>query len=159
MMRLFFLGLSLWVTNLYAVNVRIQLAPIDEIIAVSDLYLNQVQVKVQCVFEAANSEVKIRERYVLTRLDRTSEGQYRLRTGKANLNAWLPEYDLRQCRYDLIVLGEDFDGNGLIGDITLLDKGLTHSRSVERIQSRLRRLLLAKVGDGEKAVVKDINHL
>jgi len=159
MMRILLLGLSLWISNSFAANVKIHLAPVDEVIAVSDVVLTQVQVRVQCLFEAANNEVKTRERYVLTRLDRTSEGQYRIRTGKAMLNAWLPEYELRQCRYELIVLGEDFDGNALIGDIALLDSGLTQASSIERIQSRMRRLLLGKVGEREQASLKDLNRL
>lgn len=159
MMRVLVLGLSLWISNSFAANVKIHLAPVDEVLAVSDVILTQVQAKVQCLFEAANDEVKIRERYVLTRLDRISQGQYRIRTGKANLNAWLPEYDLRQCRYQLIVLGEDLDGNALIGDIALLDSGLTRSSSIEIIQTRLRRLLLGKVGERDQASLKDLNQL
>lgn len=159
MMRVLVLGLSLWISNSFAANVKIHLAPLDEVLAVSDVILTQVQAKVQCLFEAANDEVKIRERYVLTRLDRISQGQYRIRTGKANLNAWLPEYDLRQCRYQLIVLGEDLDGNALIGDIALLDSGLTRASSIEVIQARMRRLLLGKVGERDQASLKDLNQL
>lgn len=159
MMRVLVLGLSLWISNSFAANVKIHLAPVDEVLAVSDVILTQVQAKVQCLFEAANDEVKIRERYVLTRLDRISQGQYRIRTGKANLNAWLPEYDLRQCRYQLIVLGEDLDGNALIGDIALLDSGLTRASSIEVIQARMRRLLLGKVGERDQASLKDLNQL
>lgn len=159
MKRLVVIGLTLiFSSSLYASNVKLHLSPLDEIVAVSDINLSQVQAKVLCQFTDPKNKKEdiIRERYILTRLDRIEEGRYRVRTGKAVLNAWLPEYKLVSCGYQLITLGEDLDGNALIGDITLLGKGLSHSEASATLKKRLAALLIGKLGEREDARLDDI---
>ncbi len=129
----------------------------DETLAVSDVYLSQVQAKVFCRFQDPDTKSTTqRERYILTRLDRVEEGRYRVRTGKAKLNVWLPEYQLIGCGYKLITLGEDLEGNPLIGDITLLDSGLGKSSANLELKRELASLLLGKIGEREQAYLGDI---
>ena len=146
--------------NSYAARVKVDLDPIDEFIRVSDIYLTQVQAKVQCQFKEAQSGKSVwRERYILTRLDRESDGRYRLRMGKLNLKTWLPEHKLIGCRYKLITLGEDFDGNGLIGEFVLMDLSNMANHNAQEIESSLEKMIIGKMGPQEDAYLGDLQSL
>lgn len=157
MKRLVAIGLALLSMNLFASNIKLVLSPLDEVVAVSDISLSQIQAKIYCHFQDPQSKKSVtRERYVLTRLDRIEEGRYRVRTGKANLNAWVPEYDLTGCGYNLITLGEDLDGNPLIGEIVLLDSGLGKKNANSKLKKKLAALLVGKLGERDNAYLGDI---
>lgn len=161
-MRLIVIGLTLFfsVTSSWGARVKIELAPFDELLAVSDVMLTQVQMKVQCQFvshEKKNPKTIVRERYILTRLDRIEEGSYRIRTGKASFSTWMPEYQLKSCRYQMIALAEDFSGTGLIGDFSLLDDELNRKDAHARIKRRLNSIVLGKQGDFDQAFLADIS--
>lgn len=155
---LFFAWMPFLTVN--AASISLQLAPLDEVVSVSDVSLSQVQAKIFCSFKSARLDGKdiIRERYILTRLDRIEEGRYRVRTGKAKIQAWVPDAKLQKCGYQLIALGEDLEGNGLIGDLTLVDSGLSEENALERIKRRINAMLLGKVGERENARLEDIGN-
>ena len=157
MKRLVAIGLALCSLNLFASNIKLVLSPLDEVMAVSDISLSQIQAKIYCRFQDPQTKKSVvRERYILTRLDRIEEGRYRIRTGKANLNAWVPEYTLTGCGYNLITLGEDLDGNPLIGEIVLLDSGLGKQSASSKLKKKLAALLIGKMGERDNAYLGDI---
>ncbi len=157
MKRLLVIGLTLLISNnILASNVSLKVEPLDEYISVSDIHLNQVQAKLQCRFVSSKNQSDhiVRERYILTRLDPIDLGRYRVRTGRGVLKAWVPDYKLLGCGYKLITLGEDLDGNALIGDITLLDdEGLKSDEASASIRKRLASLLIGKLGERDQAIL------
>ena len=156
MKRLLVIGLTLFFSpNILASSVSLNIAPLDEYISVSDINLTQVQAKLQCRFASTKNKNDhvVRERYILTRLDPIDMGRYRVRTGRGQLKAWLPDHKLLGCGYKLITLGEDLEGNALIGDITLLDKSLNKDEASTSLKKRLASLLIGKLGERDQAIL------
>ena len=154
MKRIIVIGMTLLFSqNSIASNISLKVAAMDEIVSVSDVNLTQVQAKLQCRFVSLKNKNDhvVRERYILTRLDPVDMGRYRVRTGRGELKVWMPDHTLLGCGYKLITLGEDLDGNALIGDITLLDKGLNKNEASASIKKRLASLLIGKLGDRDQA--------
>lgn len=159
MKRLVAIGMALYSLSSpsFASNIKLVLPPLDEVMAVSDISLSQIQAKIYCRFEEPQSKKSVlRERYILTRLDRIEEGRYRVRTGKAKLNAWVPEHHLIGCGYNLITLGEDLEGNPLIGEIVLLNSGLGKQNASLKLKRKLASLVLGKLGNRDSAYLGDI---
>ena len=159
MRLLLFVGLifSFTIALAHGARVKIDLDPVDEMLRVSDVYLTQVQAKIQCQFKDPQTRKDVwRERYILTRLDRESDGLYRVRMGTLKLKTWMPEYRLVGCTYKLIALGEDFVGNALIGEFSLVNLDNSQQGSAAQVEAAMHKLVIGKIDDHEQGYLGNL---